>query len=560
MKTEVCDVADSNESLKRTEGLSGFRRSTRLPREHMSMVCESLATVAGAARLVVTTSRTRLVTCPRHRFGLIWLLAAACLGGHASAADGGPPSLPAIRVGADGRTLETATGRPFIPFGVNYYRPGTGWAPQVWRQFDADATRQDFVRLKSLGGNCVRVFLTYGSFCGEQGRLTTTGAAAFDRLLAMAEESGLYVHPAGPDHWEGVPSWASGEDIVSEEQIKGLEIFWRDFAARYRGRPSILAYDLRNEPQVPWDGRVLRRRWNAWLERRYVTSEQAAAAWQVDAAAIAWGEVPPPDIDTAADRLLLDYQHFREEIADEWTSRQVAAIRSADPRALVTVGLIQWSVPALLASARQYSGFRPVRQARHLDFLEVHFYPFNDGFFAYASDEAEDRNLAYATAVVREVAAAGKPVVVAEFGWYGGGKLTIEQGRHPPATEAQQARWNRRLIEATAGVACGWLNWGFYDHPEAHDVSQLTGLLTVDGRTKAWGMEFQELARRFQGGVIPPPAPGKRPALDWDHCLVSTAAGAEFRERCYQAFLADRSRKSQPDATTRTKPTGAAAP
>src|SRR2546425_9936609 len=56
--------------------------------------------------------------------------------------------LPKIHVAKDGRTFVTQDGRPYVPFGVNYYRPGTGWAPQVWKQFDAEATRKDFVRMK----------------------------------------------------------------------------------------------------------------------------------------------------------------------------------------------------------------------------------------------------------------------------------------------------------------------------------------------------------------------------------------------------------------------------
>ena len=44
--------------------------------------------------------------------------------------------------------------------GINYFRPGTGWAPQVWKKFDAAATRKDFARMKELGINCVRVFLS----------------------------------------------------------------------------------------------------------------------------------------------------------------------------------------------------------------------------------------------------------------------------------------------------------------------------------------------------------------------------------------------------------------
>ena len=54
---------------------------------------------------------------------------------------------------------------------------------------------------------------------------------------------------------------------------------------------------------------------------------------------LAWGSLPPPPAkDAPGDRQLLDYQHFREDLADHWTQRQAAAIKAADPQALVTVG------------------------------------------------------------------------------------------------------------------------------------------------------------------------------------------------------------------------------
>ena len=452
-----------------------------------------------------------------------------------------PAKLPKIRLARDGRTFETETGKPFVPFGVNYYRPGTGWAPQVWKKFDPTATRQDFVRLKELGANCVRVFLTYGSFCSQAGRLDPDGLAKFDQFLALAEEAGLYVHPAGPDHWEGTPAWAAGDRIASERLLAGLESFWKQFTARYRGRGVIFAYDLRNEPEVRWDSPDMQRQWNAWLKQRYGSVQRTAAAWGTNAVVLEWGEIPaPPAKDSLTNRLLLDYQQFREDLADAWTRRQVTAIKAADRNALVTVGLIQWSVPSLLPGVSSYSGFRPVRQARFLDFMEVHFYPLNKGFYAYSGDDDEARNLAYLESVVREVAAVGKPVVLAEFGWYGGGKLTFDKARQPAATEEQQARWNRRLVETTAGLATGWLNWGFYDHPESKDVSQLTGLLTADGQTKAWGREFQKLAAQYQSRVIPPLKLGARPVLNWDRSITSTKAGQAFREDYFQAFQAER--------------------
>jgi hypothetical protein len=460
----------------------------------------------------------------------------ACCAGEPAAQ---PSPLPKVRVAANGRTFETADGKPFVPMGVNYYRPGTGWAPQLWKQFDAEATRRDFARMKELGVNCVRVFLTYGSFFMESDSLRPEGLAKLDQLLGIAEAAGIYVHPTGPDHWEGLPPFAGGDRIADERVLSALETFWKLLAQRYRGNNCLFAYDLLNEPEVRWDTPAMRTKWNQWLESRYGSAEKAAQAWKVKPESIRWGSQPPPTPrDAPEDRQLLDYQHFREEVADAWTRRQVAAIKSADREALVTVGLIQWSVPALLPGVQHYAAFRPQRQARLLDFMEVHFYPLAAGFFDYTRAEDEDRNLAYLESVVREVAAAGRPVVLAEFGWYGGGKLTIDGGVHPAAGEQQQARWCRRAVETTEGLATGWLNWGFYDHPEARDVSQLTGLLTVDGKPKAWAREFQGLSRRLAGKRIAPAQLGPRPTLDWDRAITSPKAGQQFREEYFKAFKA----------------------
>jgi hypothetical protein len=116
--------------------------------------------------------------------------------------------------------------------------------------------------------------------------------------------------------------------------------------------------------------------------------------------------------------------------------------------------------------------------------------------------------------------------------------LTIDRGRHPVATEDQQARWCRRVVATTRGLAAGWLNWGLYDHPEAGDVSQLTGLLSADGRVKAWGREFRDLAGDLAGRPPPRRALGPRPALDWERCLTSAGLGRQFYEEYLRAFAA----------------------
>jgi len=452
--------------------------------------------------------------------------------------------LPRIKVAADQRGFVAESGTPFLPVGMTYFRPYTGWAPQVWKKFDAEATARDFKRLKELGFNCVRVFLSYGSFCTNSGSLLPEGLEKFDQFLHAAEEAGIYVHPAGLDHWEGPPTWPTG--IEEEQNLLALEWFWKSFAARYRGRSVIFAYDLKNEPEVGWDNPSLRQGWNEWLKQKQLDPGALGKAWGITNE-LKSGEIPTPVQATNLGAVAMGaYQDFREHLADEWTRRQAAAIKAADPTALVTVGLIQWSVPALLpAGPRHYSAFRPQRQAPWLDFLEIHFYPLERGVFGYRNEEEELANLAYFEAVMREVVKPGKPVVVAEFGWYGGGKPTFGGGGIPASTQEQQAKYCRRLVQASAGLACGWLNWGMYDHPGAGDCTELIGLFTADGKLKAWGSEFSRLARSYQGKRLAEPHLGLRPALDWDACVLTAQAGNDFRRLYFQAFMKDQPRLAQ---------------
>ena len=433
----------------------------------------------------------------------------------------GPAARVKICVDRQRHGFVDAAGKAFVPFGVNYYRPGTGWAPQLWKQFDVEATRRDFARLKSQGANVVRVFASFGSFFTEPGKLDPEGLARFDQLLDLADEAGLYVHPTGPDAWEGMPAWTKELNYFSsdanEALLKALEEYWRLFATRYRERNTIWAYDLRNEPHLAWDTPYLRSRWADWRKAKGLEP----------------APVPDPKATPAA-ATLADYQRFRESIAEQWVARQSRAIHSADPEALVTVGLLQWSIPAQRLKIEQYAAFRPSVIAKHLDFMELHYYPLATGAYNYGGPDAEAANLAVLEAMARECAKPGLPLVIAEFGWYGGGPLN-EGGK--PATEEQQAQWCRRLIEVTSPLACGWLNWGMYDHPQAKDVSKLTGLFTVDGNEKAWGRTFRELAFQFQKNPPEYTLP-TRPDLPWDACTVSGEEMERFRQAYLAAFVA----------------------
>jgi hypothetical protein len=241
--------------------------------------------------------------------------------------------------------------------------------------------------------------------------------------------------------------------------------------------------------------------------------------------------VPVPDKESAPSAILADYQRFRESLAEEWVARQANAIRTADPEALVTLGLLQWSIPAQPVTTDQYTAFRPEKIAPHLDFMSLHFYPLAKGVYRYQDQATEDANLAVLEAMARECAKPGKPLVIGEFGWYGGGAL--DPGGKP-ADEEQQARWCRRLVEVTAPIACGWINWGLYDTPEAKDVSRLTGLLTIQGEDKAWGKAFGPLVQNLSPNRNLP----SRPDLPWETATMDREAMTRFQAEYLAAFLA----------------------
>lgn len=455
-------------------------------------------------------------------------------------------ALPKVRVAPDGRGFVTADGQPFVPFGVSYYRPGTGWAPQVWKKFDAEATRRDFQRLHAMGGNCVRVFLTYASFQSQPGRVDPEGLRKLDEFIGLAEDAGLYVHPTGPDHWEGLPEWAKTDRVADEKVLSALEAFWKELVTHLKGRSSVFAYDLLNEPEVGWDNPTMLARWNQWLRVRYQTAAARSNAWHLSRDTTPASPTPageevaiPPTTDALLDPRLLDFQHFREDLAEDWTRRQSRAIKSADPEALVTAGLIQWSVPVVLAHIGHYSAFRPDRQAPWLDFLTFHFYPLERGAYLYQGPEAEAANLSYLEILAREHARFGKPVVIGEFGWHGGGAPKAFKNA-PVATEAQQARWCSRVVTTTTPWVTGWLNWGFHDQPEATDPSEFTGLLRADGQVKEWGREFSRLAAEWKSRTRPATTPevgADRPSIPWDRLVTSRRAVDEFRAEYLKAYL-----------------------
>ncbi len=425
----------------------------------------------------------------RSRFLVVLVGLAIGLSTISSAAE--PSKMQLIVTKTDGRGfVERDSGCDYIVFGTNYYDPHTGWAPKIWRRFDAEKVRRHFQVMSGLGINCARVFLTTGSFQPNAETIEEQSLEKLDALIEIARETGIRLLLTGPDHWEGQPSYWKPDRFAGEAALRALERFWEVVGRRYRDEPAIFAWDLLNEPHLPWFVEQWRPQWDAWLQKTYGSWESLKASWGDELSEEErWGKVavaknrPDP-----GNPRLRDWQLFREYLADRWVRRQVEAIRRADPTHLITVGYIQWSYPLIRpGNPSRYSAFNPHRQARWLDFVTIHFYPTLGNPFG--SEENWGKNLGYLQTILA-YCHTSKPVVLGEYGWYGGGTPQ----HHPYLSEDEQSRWLSAEVEASRPLADGWLSWPFADSPKSTDISLFAGLVKADLTLKVWGRKFRRLA------------------------------------------------------------------
>jgi aryl-phospho-beta-D-glucosidase BglC (GH1 family) len=142
-------------------------------------------------------------------------------------------------------------------------------AARFWHEYrDRYITRKDIDFLAKSGFNTIRIPFHYKFF--EAGN--DEGFALLDRVIGWAKADGLYVildmhcAPGGQtganidDSW-GYP-WLY-EDEASQQQAMDI---WKRIAQHYRNNPTVLGYDLLNEP-IPHFPKL--RQYNSKLEPVY---------------------------------------------------------------------------------------------------------------------------------------------------------------------------------------------------------------------------------------------------------------------------------------------------
>jgi hypothetical protein len=340
--------------------------------------------------------------------------------------------LPWIKVARDGKGfVKVPSGQPFVPWGFNYDHDEEGRLIEDYWEKAWDKIEAAFVQMKKLGGTVVRIHLQVGRFMDQADRLNTRALDRLEKLVELAEQTGLYLNLTGLGcyHKKDVPAWY---DTLSEADRWAVQArFWQGVARRCARHPAVFCYDLMNEPVVPGS----KRKEGDWLGPgfgdkhfvQFITLDQKGRP--------------------------------RPQIARQWIDHLVSAIRAVDERHLVTVGLVDWSLdrPGLT------SGFVPGKVTERLDFICVHLYPKTKKL-----DEASKTLAGFAV---------GKPVVVEET--------------FPLACSAQELDG---FIERHRAEVAGWISFYWGKDPEALRRSRKLGdaiLLDWLGRFERRGRAYR---------------------------------------------------------------------
>lgn len=410
----------------------------------------------------------------------------------------------------DGEYVVDDGGQAVFVLGASYEGP----SDRAWRmwdddQFDSTLINRDFERARAANLSVLRIFVQR-SLAAD---IRAERWSKLDRVLELADRSGLRLILTFADYEE--------LDVSRLAQVDAA------VAARYRGRPTIFAYDLKNEPRF-WDlvlgsyPRGVRPPLHdpAWVPTVGETLARADVA-EYRASEQGRREVPARLSDDQAyvyANLLAAYRRFLGD-SEEWArARNSTVVRylfspdSSDWHPLFAAlddTLAAWIEPRLRA-IRTADPDRPITLAHadaiiaslsangRLDYRTLHRYP-----------AASDEGIARGMAVFDDVRAVlpTKPLMLGEFGF-----------SNADVDEEQSARLELQIARAVCDRGgAGALKWMLNDFPSGANPRQNAfGLYRGDGSAKPVVEAFRGLGRRRP--LAPPLAADVPSSADHNVC------------------------------------------
>lgn len=485
-----------------------------------------------------------------------------------------------IRVSQDKQGfIDEATGKPFVPIGVNYAstigpmpRPD-GTMGHISALFGIDDhTEPDGLaegkrmirRIADLGLNVARVWLEPYDFFPVGERLAPEAADKLDELLTCAGEhdvkfvlnmhlsrlyTGLTFHQdlfQPPHHQRQL------------EQLHSL-------ARRFGRNENVFSWSIIGEGTMPWQTEWLIRQWPAFLEYWYDADlKLLKEAWGRDAFSSGFlihsfrdAPVPPrpvglqmpllefarrmgdgtlPEDMWAGSTWRYDWRLMLEEIGARRVRAESDALRRGGAQQMITVGNNVWLHPALPAGWMG-AGYHPYFYLDCVDYLCQHNYAFFQAMAGFQGDpldgdEAMNYWLDSMDVMGRFYTSMRMPVVLEEWGWYGGNTSRGVVNDLGFRTEEDQDRFCNLMMETTQHTFAGWFNWTWRDMPGHHDITNASGVYAADGtRVKPWGKSYATWAEKLK--AHPPRLKPATGAVDVDMKQVMTsdrAVDSFFRE------------------------------
>ena len=420
-----------------------------------------------------------------------------------------------VRVAQDGWNFQLeGTGEPITPLGGNILNDQHPAQGTLFDAFDAADCDRRFGQMAELGLNCLRQAIGVNRVFDPEKGLKKQGLKNWDAFIGLAQKHGVYLMPVGG--YVGGGDWFDVERLAdSGKALDESCAFWEAFAARYADHPAVWAWDLRNEllytarPHGTQPGEtdaerrieaMLKDGWPAWLEARYGTVDRMNGLYgaRYDSLADVPGSVD--FVEKPFDLCAYDFRRYLNDRGHEWCRRQCEVLRAVSPDVMIVSGNNGWLCPDM--DLWLANGFHNIAVHDLFDFVTFHPYPAPlclPGGHGDPLGSAEALRFWLSACVgMARLDYWGKPVVVQEFGWYGGGEARF-LCRLPYRSEREHADYTRALCSALAPHVNGFLNWPTMDMPAANDISNHGGIFTHDGRRKELARVYEELARTLAG-------------------------------------------------------------